>query len=112
MVGARTKLTGNIEHISAAGDDLTAFSDALRRGVLLHCCSERSDGIGAGSHECGRSKKSSQSVGGLDAAVMLTIGLEQLQRALGKAIPLVQISHLEGVVVQWRTHLEDSDAGG
>lgn len=43
--------------------------------------------------------------------MMLAVGPEQLQNILRKAVSLVEISHLEDVVVQRRTHLEDSDAG-
>lgn len=78
MVKSQNKLTGKIEHLGAAGNDLTAFSDALGRGVLLHCRGERSDGVGAGLPDVGRPKPSSQLVVGVDAAMMLTIRPEKL----------------------------------
>ena len=109
MVKSQNTLTGKIEHLRAAGDDLTAFSDALARGVLLHCRGERSDGVGAGLPDVGRPKPSSQLVVGANAAMMLTIRLEQLQSTVGDTVSLVEISHLESIVVQWRTHLEDGD---
>lgn len=109
MVKSQNKLTGKIENLRAAGDDITAFSDALGRGILPHCRGERSDGVSAGLQERGRSKPASQFVGGMDAAVMLTIRLEQLQSAVRETVSLVEISHLESVVVQWGTHLEDGD---
>lgn len=83
------------------------------RGILLHCYGERRDGVCTGPpQEWGGSKPSTQLLRALCAAVVLTIGPEQLQHVLRKIVSLVEVPHSENVVVQSRSHLEDSDLGG
>lgn len=40
--------------------------------------------------------------------MMLTISLEKLHHILRKAVSFVEVSHLNDVLVQWGSHLEDN----
>lgn len=111
MVKSRRKLTGKIEHLSAAGDNFTALNDALGRRILLHRQGERRDGVRAGPQKCGSSKPPSQRIRGLHAATMITISPEKLHHVLRKAVPLVEVPRLEDGVIQYRRHLEYGDVG-